>query len=279
MWNMRASIHSCEVCSPSALAEALELLADAPNKWRPMAGATDLMVAFSAGKLLNPYFMDIWGLNELRGICVERDAITLGSLTTFSDVLHHCELCSVFPLLASAARETGGIATQNRGTLGGNIMNASPAADTPPVFLVYDAELELTSIDGRRWLPYSEFHTGYKQTRLMPGELLTRIRLPRPRSGARSQFRKVGPRKAQAISKVCFAAMCGPGKDNIRIAFGGVAPIPLRCLVTEASVRQGDDPAKSLAGELAPITDARSTAAYRLRVAQNLLVDFLLNAR
>ena len=151
------------------------MLAGEPNIWQPMAGATDLMVAFAAGRLCNPRFLNIWPLNELRGIRVEKEAITLGALTTYSDVLHHPELCSAFPLLVAAAAETGGIAIQNRGTLGGNIMNASPAADTPPALLAYDAEIELTSIHGSRWVPYCTFHTGYRQTMLVSGELLTRI--------------------------------------------------------------------------------------------------------
>jgi CO/xanthine dehydrogenase FAD-binding subunit len=275
---MRACVSSCEVCSPRTLAEALELLAGAPNVWQPMAGATDLMVALAAGKLPARRFMNMWQLNELRGIRMEKDVVTLGALTTYSDVLHHPELRSAFPLLAAAAAETGGIATQNRGTLGGNIMNASPAADTPPALLVYEAEVELTSLGGSRWLPYCGFHTGYRQTMLAPGELLTRIRLPRLSPLTRSQFRKVGPRRAQAISKVCFAAVCWPEKENIRIAYGSMAPVPLRCFKTEASIIRGDDPALSLRAELAPITDARSTAAYRLRVAQNLLAEFLHHA-
>lgn len=113
---------------------------------------------------------------------------------------------------------------------------------------------------------------------LVPGELLTRIRVPRLKTGSRSQFRKVGPRKAQAISKVCFAAICDPEKKEFRIAYGSMAPTPVRCFATEAVIRHDGDPMQSLATELAPISDARSTVAYRLRVAQNLLADFLRHA-
>lgn len=275
---MRVCASFCEVRSPRSLSEALDLAADREKAWQPMAGATDLMVELGAGKLANRRFMDIRQLDELRGIHVTDDAATLGALTTYAEVLRHGELCSAFPLLAAAAAETGGIATQNRGTLGGNIVNASPAADTPPTLLVYAAEVELTSRTGSRWLPYCGFHTGYRQTQLAPGELLTRIRVPRPSRHARSRFRKVGPRGAQAISKVCFAALWSREKDDIRIAYGSVAPTPLRCFEAEASIRQGGDAAASLASELSPITDARSTAVYRLRVAQNLLLDFLNDA-
>lgn len=274
---MRAYVSAFEVRSPKHLGEALDLLASAPTSWQPLAGGTDVMVSFSAGKLAKRHFLDIWQLAELRGICSGENHITLRTLTTYSEILCHRELCSAFPLLAAAAAETGGVATQNRGTLGGNIMNASPAADTPPVLLVYEAEVELTSVRGARWVPYCGFHTGYKQTLLEPDELLTRIRLPRLRSRMRSAYRKVGPRRAQAISKVCFAALAGLDGNDIRIAFGSVAPVPLRCYRTEASIRQGQDPSNSLAIELSPINDVRSTAAYRTRVAQNLLADFLNN--
>jgi CO/xanthine dehydrogenase FAD-binding subunit len=275
---VKACVNFCEARSPKSLKEALELLASEPGTWLPIAGATDVMVSFAAGKLPNDRFMNINQLEELRGIYEEEGAITLGALTTYSEVLSHRELCSTFPLLAEAAAETGGVATQNRGTLGGNIMNASPAADTPPALLVYEAEVELTSIEGPRWLSYCGFHTAYKQTMLMPGELLTRIRLPRINTPVSSHFRKVGTRKAQAISKVCFAGISDAGKRNVRIAYGSVAPVPLRCFRTEEAIRRGEDPSQSLAAELAPITDIRSTAEYRLRVARKLLLDFLHHA-
>lgn len=276
---MRAYVNACDVRSPSSLEEALEWMASEPGRWQPIAGGTDLMVGFAAGEWQGRQFIDISRLRELSRITVEDDAIILGALVTYTDVLRHRTVGSVFPLLPAAAAVTGGAAIQNRGTLGGNIMNASPAADTPPVLLVYEAELELTSIHGSRWLPYRDFHTAYRRTRLAPGELLTRIRLPRSEGFTRWQFRKVGARKAQAISKVCFAAVCGPEGTGIRIAYGSVAPVPVRCLATEAAVREGKNPSRSLVAELAPIDDARSTAAYRLRVAQNLLTAFLQDAQ
>jgi len=263
------------VKTPRHLTEALDMLASEPSVWRPLAGGTDVMVTFSAGKLSHHNFLNIWQLSELRGIVVSGKEIILGALTTYSDILSHPLVCSEFPVLAAAAAETGGVATQNRGTLGGNIMNASPAADTPPALLVYGAEVELTSLRGARWVPYCSFHTAYKQTLLAQDELLTRIRLPRSAAGMRHQFRKVGTRKAQAISKVCFAALADRHGEEIRIAFGSVGPVPLRCYRTEASIRQGQDYAASLAAELSPITDMRSTAEYRMRVAQNLLAGFL----
>ena len=188
-------------------------------------------------------------------------------------------------MLCQAASETGGLAIQNRGTLGGNIVNASPAADSPPALLAYDAEIELTSTKSSRWIPYHGFHTGYKEMQMEPNELLTRIRLPRQTANCLHYYRKVGTRKAQAISKVCLAALGrqeGTRISDIRIAFGSVAPIVIRCVSTESQLRGKPFDAstmklarESLIKEIAPIDDIRSTAAYRLRVAANLLVDFL----
>jgi CO/xanthine dehydrogenase FAD-binding subunit len=193
-----------------------------------------------------------------------------------------------FPLLCQAARETGGVATQNRGTLGGNIANASPAADSPPALLVYDAELELVAARGSRWVSYRGFHTGYKRMDLRPEELISRIRLPRSGKLWKQYYRKVGTRKAQAISKVCFAGLAeveGDTVRDIRIALGSVAPTVICCVKTEAVLKGQKigaaalDAAKGvLAEEISPIDDFRSTARYRLRVAQNLLGDFLLNS-
>jgi len=272
---VRAYVPDYELRAPGGLTEALALLASEPGVWRPIAGGTDLMVLFEAGQLEHRRLVSIWGLRELRGIAVDESAVTLGSLTTYTDVLRHPVLRAEFPLLLAAAAETGGIATQNRGTLGGNIVNASPAADSPPVLLVYDAEIELISARGARWLPYREFHTGYKQMRMTSDELVSRIRLPRATSPFHSHYRKVGTRKAQAISKICFAGLRDASSGGVRIAFGSVAPVPLRCFQTESAIRSGHDPIQALAAELSPIDDMRSTAAYRLRVAQNLLREFL----
>jgi CO/xanthine dehydrogenase FAD-binding subunit len=272
---LKAPANACEVRSPKTLGEALDLIASSPNAWKPLAGGTDVMVAFAAGKLTHRRFLDIWCLNELRCIREEDGHFTIGALTTHAEILRYPGLCSELPLLAAAAAEIGGVANQNRGTIGGNIMNASPAADIPPVLLVYEAEVEFISVRGSRWVPYSALHIGYRQTLCAPDELLTRIRLRRLHSHMRSYYRKVGARRAQAISKVCLAAAVDDERQDVRIAFGSVAPFPMRCYRTEATIHRGEDPAISLEMELAPITDMRSTAAYRMRVAQNLLTAFL----
>jgi CO/xanthine dehydrogenase FAD-binding subunit len=283
---MRAFIPNYRLTTPASLAETLALLESEPGVWKPFAGGTDLMVLLEAGKLTNFNYLNIWGLKELRGIEVTNSHVTLGALTTYTDVQAYDVLRREFPMLCQAASETGGLAIQNRGTLGGNIINASPAADSPPALLAYDAEIELLSKTGSRWLPYQGFHTGYKQMHIGPDELLARIRLPRNTTSLIHYYRKVGTRKAQAISKVCFAAVGRVDEQeqigNVRIVVGSVAPIVMRCVETE-NVLRGEkldgEVIKRVGGifrqEISPIDDIRSTAKYRLQVATNLLVDFL----
>jgi CO/xanthine dehydrogenase FAD-binding subunit len=282
---MRANLPTYELKTPASLDETLSLLANDPGIWKPFAGGTDLMVLLESGKLSHRNYINLWNLHELRGIEITPEQITCGTLTTYTDVQANPTLRDEFPMLSQAASETGGLAIQNRGTLGGNIVNASPAADSPPALLAYDAGIELTSTNGSRWIPYHGFHTGYKQMNMGPHELLTRIRLPRGKQPAMHYYRKVGTRKAQAISKVCFAAvahMTNNWIDDVRIALGSVAPVPLRCVRTEDWLR-GKEIDQSLlatgkaelAREVSPIDDIRSTKDYRLRISQNLLADFL----
>ncbi|HVF67284.1 MAG TPA: xanthine dehydrogenase family protein subunit M [Pyrinomonadaceae bacterium] len=283
---MRAYLPSYEMVVPRTLAEALALLRDEPGVWRPFAGGTDLMVLLEAGRLEQRKFFSIAHLRELRGVEESGESVTIGALTTYTDVRRSETVAREFPMLAEAARETGGVAIQNRGTVGGNIANASPAADTPPALLAYGAEVELVSAGGTRGVDYAEFHTGYRQTVMRADELIARVRLRRPSEGARHFYRKVGTRRAQAISKVCFAALAEAGEggalEEVRIALGSVAPTVVRCRETEGLLRGRTpdaglmkDAADALARDVAPIDDVRSTARYRLRVAQNLLAEFL----
>ena len=285
---MRAYLPSYQMVTPQNLLDALELFGSEPGVWRPFAGGTDLMVLLEAGKLAHRNYLNIWHLKELRGIEVANAQVTIGALTTYTEIQSHAVLRAEFPMLCQAASETGGLAIQNRGTLGGNIANASPAADSPPALLVYDAELELVSTSGSRRVPYHGFHTGYKQVNIQPQELLARIRLPRSTKNLTQYYRKVGTRKAQAISKVCFAATANTKDErlaDIRIALGSVAPIPIRCVRTEAALRgqridQLPELGKAaLTREIVPIDDIRSTRRYRLKVSLNLLEDFLAGLR
>ncbi|MBD0369615.1 MAG: xanthine dehydrogenase family protein subunit M [Pyrinomonadaceae bacterium] len=286
---MRAYLPAYELQRPASLDEALRLLASAPGEWRPFAGGTDLMVLLEAGKLEHRKFFSIWHLDELRGIEETIEHITLGALTTYTELQSNETMRREFPMLCVAASETGAIAIQNRGTLGGNIANASPAADSPPALIVYGAELELVSARGARWIAYEGFHTAYKQMRMEPDELISRIRLPRASAGDnwKQYYRKVGTRKAQAISKICFAgaARLGDGQiEEARISMGSVAPTVVSCTKT-ASILRGRRVNKETIGaaqgemkkEIVPIDDLRSTADYRLQVSLNLLEDFLLS--
>ena len=283
---MRTYVPDYQLQTPRTLDDALLLLARQPGVWKPFAGGTDLMVLLEAGKLPHKNYINIWNLDDLRGIEVTDEQVLLGALTTYSEVQQNSVLRDEFPMLCQAASETGGLAIQNRGTLGGNIVNGSPAADSPPALLAYDAELQLVSTNGTRRVPYYCFHTGYKEMDIRSDELLVRIRLPRANKNLKQYYRKVGTRKAQAISKVCFAGVADI-EDNqvreIRIALGSVAPIPVRCLRTEAALkgnildRSAVEASKvKLSREISPITDIRSTRDYRLRVSINLLEDFLL---
>jgi len=286
---MRAFIPDYQLTTPASLTDVLTLLNQQPGVWKPFAGGTDLMVLLEAGKLPHRNYVNLWGLNELRGIKTTETHVTLGALTTYTEVQADPTLRREFPMLCQAASETGGLAIQNRGTLGGNIVNASPAADSPPALLAYDAEIELVSTRGSRWLPYHGFHTGYKQMHIAGDELLARIRLPRNTASVTHYYRKVGTRKAQAISKICFAATARTDREliaDVRIVVGSVAPVVVRCVETEDTLRgrKPDDETvrtacASLLREITPIDDIRSTAKYRLQVAQNLLVDFLTTLR
>jgi CO/xanthine dehydrogenase FAD-binding subunit len=282
---MRSYLPAYDMKVPLELDEALETMAGEPGEWKPFAGGTDLMVLLEQGRLAHRRFLSVARLKELRGIAVANDCVILGAMTTYRELQANPVLQQEFPLLCRAAYETGGIATQNRGTLAGNIANASPAADSPPALLVYDAELELVSTWGARWVPYTDFHLGYKKMDMSSEEMIRRIRLPRTKKSWRQHYRKVGTRRAQAISKVCFAAAARVDNGNIedvRIAIGSVAPTVLRCRQTETSlqgkltaelVRAASD---VLGREIQPIDDFRSTARYRTRVTQKLLEEFLL---
>jgi OHCU decarboxylase len=271
--------------APGSFQAIVSLLAKEPGAWLPIAGGTDVMVQYAAGKLPARKLVSIWNLPELRRIEVAADEIRIGAGCTYSDLRRHEIVGHEFPLLASAARWTGSIANQNRGTIGGNIVNASPAADSLPALLAYDAELILVSVRGERRVPYVTFHTGYKRTLLAPDELIQAVCLSRRFSGYFSHARKVGARNAQAISKVCIAALGRTADgviEDVRIALGSIAPVPLRLRETEQTLRgQAMNSAllllarKTATAEIRPIDDIRSTARYRAAVAGNLVVEFL----
>jgi CO/xanthine dehydrogenase FAD-binding subunit len=286
---MRSNPADFELIAPGTLQEVMSILADQPRKWLPIAGGTDVMVQYTAGSLASRKLISIWNLPELRGIQVLSEEIRVGAGCTYTELREHSVVAKEFPLLARAAGWTGGIANQNRGTLGGNIVNASPAGDSLPALLAYDAELILVSVRGERRVPYAHFHTGYKKMKLEPDELIRSICLGRRLSTYLHYGRKVGARNAQAIAKVCIA---GVGRvhagvmDDVRIALGSVAPVPIRLMEVERMVqgRSVDRELLQLARKatgsaIQPIDDIRSTAKYREAVSGNLVAEFLEQLR
>jgi len=282
---MRSNPANYQLVAPASLGAVVSLLASDPGAWLPIAGGTDVMVQYAAGKLPARRLVSIWNLPELRRIEILPEEIRIGAGCTYTDLSEHDTVQREFSLLARAAAWTGGIANQNRGTLGGNIVNASPAADSLPALLAYEAELILVSVRGERRLPYNDFHTGYKQTKLAPDELIRAICVARQFSEYFAYTRKVGARNAQAISKVCIAALgrrAGGVVEDVRIALGSVAPVPIRLVETERLVKTKPllPPLLALArktatAEIRPIDDIRSSARYRSAVAGNLVAEFL----
>ena len=268
------------VASPRSLAEAYALLAS--DVYRPVAGGTDLLVQIT-GELGDPpeRVLDIWHLDELRGIRMESNALVLGALTTYAEIRRSPLIAEFLPAFAEAAATIGAAQIQNRGTIGGNVMNASPAGDMLPLLLACDAQLIAGTADGERWIPVREGWPSYRHTALEPTELLIRISIPLPAS-RQLRYRKVGTRRAQAISKVVMAlawrADDAETWHDVHLALGSVAPTPIRVPATE-TVLEGAGPteaaadraASTLAGELSPIDDVRSSADYRRTVAARVL--------
>ena len=256
---------------PRSLADALTLLRD-DGPLVPMAGCTDLYVSLNFGTLKEARFLNLWRLSALRTIEMRGGLLSIGALATHTDLIRSALVRRRVPMLAAAAREVGGVQIQNRGTIGGNVANASPAGDTLPVLAAAEATVVLRSAAGTRRIPFTQFYTGYRQTVRRPDELIVALEIPAIRG--RQCFRKVGTRAAQAISKVVVAAVVG---ERPRVALGSVAPTVVRATRTEAALAAGasiEDAQQTLAAEIAPIDDIRSTAEYRRRVAVNLLALF-----
>jgi len=282
---MRSNVANYELIAPNSLDAVLQILADSPDRYTPIAGGTEIMVGLGAGRLQTQKLISLWNLEELRFIEAAPDAVVIGAGSTFADIRKHPVIADEFSILSEAASWTGSIANQNRGTLGGNIVNASPAADSLPALMVYEAELVLTSARGTRRMPYVEFHTGYKQTKLAADEIISAIALQPRFSGYHGYSRKVGTRNAQAIAKLCLAGLgkiSGGQIDDVRLAIGSMAVTPVRLRRTEAvllgqpySAALMSEARQALESEVAPIDDIRSSALYRLHVAGNLLQEFL----
>jgi CO/xanthine dehydrogenase FAD-binding subunit len=274
---MNSALSHRRLLEPKSLADALKMLRD-EGPLVPLAGCTDLYVALNFGTLKDSRFLNLWRLApRLRPIEKRGDRLSIGALATHTDLVRSPLVRRRLPMLAAAAREIGGVQIQNRGTIGGNVANASPAGDTLPVLAAADATVVLASAGGSRRIPFTAFYTGYRQTVRRPDELIVAFDVPALRG--EQHFRKVGTRAAQAISKVVLATVVG---DRPRIALGSVAPTVIRATRTEAALAAGasiEEAQATLIDEIAPIDDIRSTAEYRRRVAANLLALFWKSAR
>jgi len=250
---------------------ALKILREEPGTV-PIAGCTDVYVALEFGGTPGTSYLDLTRLSALKRITTSGDKLVIGALATYTEVQRSRFVRARLPMLVEAARLVGGVQIQNMGTVGGNLANASPAGDTLPVFAVAGADVVLAGPDGERRVPFNAFYTGYRKSVRRPDELIVAVEVP-PVIG-KQWFRKVGTRAAQAISKVVFAGVRGL---ETRLALGSVAPTVVRLAATEKVLNEGgsiDDALRSLAGEIAPIDDLRSTAEYRRGVAANLVRQF-----
>ena len=256
---------------PRTVVDALSMLRD-EGPLTPLAGCTDVYVNLQFGTLKDQRFIDLWPLRELRSIDAAGATLRLGALVTFTDLIQSALVRRRVPMLVAAAREVGGRQIQHRGTLGGNIANASPAGDSLPVLAACDAVVVLQSAAGERRVPFTQFYTGYRASVRRPDELITAIEIPKIEGV--QYWRKVGTRRAQAISKVMCAAVRGP---QVKVSLGSIAPTVIRLPKTEAVLASGgtlETAQQTLREEIAPIDDIRSTAAYRRTVSANLLADF-----
>jgi CO/xanthine dehydrogenase FAD-binding subunit len=268
---MRTALSSLSLKRPRSLAQALALMRG-EGPLTPLAGCTDVYVNLQFGTARETRFIDLWPLEELRGISADKHTLRIGALNTYSDIIASSAVRKRLPMLVAAAREIGGRQIQNRGTLAGNIANASPAGDALPVLAAADAIVVLASADGERRVPLTSFYTGYRTSVRRDDELIVAIDIPR--AEGRQFWRKVGTRRAQAISKVMMAGIRG---SSVRLAVGSVAPTVLRLSKTEQALSSGaslTEAIRVLAQEITPIDDIRSTADYRRRVTANLLESF-----
>lgn len=273
---------------PGTLGEAYGLLAT--GSWRPIAGGTDVMVELAgAVDATEQSLLDLTGIEELRGIRVERDRLVVGATVTFAELRRSALVRLHLPALGEMASAFGATQIQNQATLGGNVVNASPAGDSLPLVLAADAVLVAGSASGERSIPAASFFTGYRRTALLPGELLVRIEFPLE-AGRHLRYRKIGTRRALALAKVALAVtwVQDPGSPtwrDVRVAVGTITDVPIRAPGAEA-VLEGAVPCLDVADraaaairlELHPRDGLRSTAAYRTSATARVLRRMVLDA-
>ena len=270
------------VHQPQTVAEAITLAGQLGGDARFLAGGTDLLIQIGRKRTQPGHLIALGGLGGLAGIAAGAREISLGSLTTHKAIETHPAFQDRLVALAEAARVIGGHQIRNVGTIGGNIANASPAADLLPVLLSLDAAVELAGAAGTRRLALRDFLRGPGLVDRKPDELLVRVAFPTPPAGAATSFVKFGRRRAMEISVVCVAALLGVGDDGtcrtVRIALGAVGPTAMRAAAAETALcgRAPTPAALRAAGELAaaectPIDDVRASAAYRRRLVAALV--------
>jgi xanthine dehydrogenase small subunit len=270
---MRTATSTLELRRPKTIHDALKMLRDDPELI-PLAGCTDLYVGVNFGTLTGTKFLDLWPLERLKKIQLKDDVLEIGALATYTDIIRSRAVKKQLPMLIESARQIGGPQIQNRGTIGGNIANASPAGDSLPVLAAAEAVVVLRNAETDRRVKFTEFYTGYRKSVRRPDELILAIEIPKQKG--EQWFRKVGTRAAQAISKIVMAGV--RDGSRARVALGSVAATVVRLPQTEAALASKGIEAgvAALANEIKPIDDVRSTAEYRLTVAQNLLRKFWL---
>jgi len=256
--------------------EALALRSEHPEA-TVIAGGTDIMVFLEGGALELKEVLNIWPCDELRGIETTATGLQIGALCTWTDIKNHPNTPSA---LRECARTVGAAQIQNRGTVGGNIVNASPAGDSLPLWLALNASFEVGSVRGHRMISADDFWTGYRTTALEADELLLAVHLQNDET-LRTTYRKVGTRMAQAISKVVLGGAIktqGGVVTHARLALGSVAPVPVRLAhVEKALIGRPIDPnaAEEINHDIAPIDDIRSTEKYRRTVSQRIVRSWL----
>ncbi|NOZ85558.1 MAG: xanthine dehydrogenase family protein subunit M [Deltaproteobacteria bacterium] len=273
-----------KILEPKNLAHALKMKAE-NNRAEPIAGGTDLLASWSAGAEKPAVIILLPGLAELSGIRLNNGYIRIGACTTHAELASNPIITRHLPALAAAAAGIGAPAVRNMGTLGGNLVCPSPAADLPPVLLAFDAEAVAGSTAGERVVPFSEFFIDYRKVDLKEDELLLAVRIPVPADGIKSYFRKVGSRKSQTLAKVSLAARARVEQGKVihsAFAAGSVGPTVVRLKETEALVESKqldleiiEQACKEAEKEICPIDDIRSTASYRRFALNGMVREFL----
>jgi len=271
------------VLTPASAAEAASMRREQPGSVLA-AGTTDLLPRWHAGAPTPESLVLLGGIEEMRLIRRTGGAMEIGALATHADIASDERIAEHLPALSAAAASIGAPAVRNMGTIGGNIANASPAADLPPPLIAYGASVNLLSAGGTRSVPLDRFFLSYQEIDMRDDELILSVDVPLPSPGAYSSFHKLGARRAQSIAKVSLAgcAGCGSGIEHVRLAAGSMAGVPRRLREVER-VLEGrrpdaslvDDACRAASEALRPIDDVRSTAAYRSHALGVLLCRFL----